>query len=259
MSWLNLNTHTHTHTHTHTLTNTLLSAQPVHTLLHRHMLTRHQWDQETVSILFHKLNFWFCTLPRIFWSICKSQPIVVGLARPWRKLRSKCNWVWRWWYGTKKDKRRFRGQDKRTKMADKDALILFHWWSPSGETFGHLRSLILSSKSAFVLFRSLLLSQIKKSYGFSRFNWWYGTMGLHLKLLIHTVGTCVACQCVVFIATGRWVFSSDNILLFPAYIFEKTTTFQPGNSDLLHIFISGCRARKIFSVILAKVEVNGKF
>ena len=48
--------------------------------------------------------------------------------------------------------------------------ILFHWWSPSGETFGNLRSLILSSKSAFVLFRSLLLSQIKKSYGFSRFN-----------------------------------------------------------------------------------------
>ena len=52
-------------------------------------------------------------------------------------------------------------------------LTLFHWWSPSGETFGNLRSLILSSKSAFVLFRSLLLSQIKKSYGFSRFNWQY--------------------------------------------------------------------------------------
>ena len=50
-------------------------------------------------------------------------------------------------------------------------LILFHWWSPSGETFGNLRSLILFSKSAFVLFRSLLLSQIKKFYGFSRFNW----------------------------------------------------------------------------------------
>ena len=39
-------------------------------------------------------------------------------------------------------------------------LILFRWWSPSGETFGNLRSLILSSKSAFVLFRSLLPSQI---------------------------------------------------------------------------------------------------
>ena len=48
----------------------------------------------------------------------------------------------------------------------KGPLILFHWWSPSGKTFGNLRFLILSSKSAFVLFRSLLLSQIKKSYGF---------------------------------------------------------------------------------------------
>ena len=47
-------------------------------------------------------------------------------------------------------------------------LILFHWWSPSDETFGNLRSLILFSKSAFVLFRSLFLSQIKKFYGFSR-------------------------------------------------------------------------------------------
>ena len=80
------------------------------------------------------------------------------------------------------EKSRFREKDKRTKIAKRlisplglhqwnnirGPRILFHWWSPSGETFGNLRSLILFSKSAFVFFRSLLLSQIKKFYGFSR-------------------------------------------------------------------------------------------
>ena len=81
-------------------------------------------------------------------------------------------------------------------------LILFHWWSPSGETFGNLRSLILFSKSAFVLLRSLLLSLMKKFYGFSRF-YMYSTA--KSALLCHLSHLHLSCTSAKKAFLGHWV------------------------------------------------------
>ena len=87
---------------------------------------------------------------------------------------------------------------------------VFHWWSPGGETFGNLRFLILSSKPAFVLFRSLLLSQIKKSYGFSRFNW-------QLSVQICTENQCNQASLMVFFANFMTEFCSTAVTMRPVW------------------------------------------